>query len=50
MHKTAFIVAMTMLASAPLAAQRSAAPLIELWSQAKPAFGVFVPRYTTTCS
>ena len=35
---------MAALTVAPVAAQRASNPLVDLWSQGKPAFGVFVPN------
>jgi hypothetical protein len=43
MRKVGLIAALV-LVIAPLSAQRSPNPLVELWSQSKPAFGVFVPN------
>src|SRR5687768_14807877 len=44
MRRVALFAAMAALTVAPVAAQRSSNPLVDLWSQGKPAFGVFVPN------
>jgi hypothetical protein len=44
MRKLALLAAVAAFTVAPAAAQRSSNPLVELWSQGKPAFGVFVPN------
>ena len=44
MRKIALIAAVAAFSVAPATAQRSSNLLVELWSQNKPAFGVFVPN------
>ena len=44
MRRVALIAAVAVLTVAPAAAQQSSNPLVTLWSQGKPAFGVFVPN------
>lgn len=44
MRRVALIAAVAAFIVAPAAAQQSSNPLVTLWSQGKPAFGVFVPN------
>lgn len=44
MRRIALIAALAALTAAPAAAQRSSNTLVQLWSQGKTAFGVFVPN------
>jgi hypothetical protein len=44
MRKVVLIAAVAAFVAAPVAAQRSSNTLVDLWSQGKPAFGVFVPN------
>jgi hypothetical protein len=44
MRRVALFAAIAALSVAPTAAQQSSNPLVTLWSQGKPAFGVFVPN------
>lgn len=44
MRKVALLAAIAAIMAVPASAQRSSNPLVDRWSQGKPAFGVFVPN------
>jgi hypothetical protein len=44
MRNVALIAALAACVGTPVVAQRSSNPLVDLWSQGRPAFGVFVPN------